>query len=835
MAVVLAVVSCQTEPEGLDINVGGEQETVVTVSLPEVTRATSADSGLQNVDAAKYDLRYIFEVYDVISGDTKVIREVKTTEVDITSVSFPVCLIAGRTYQFVVWADFVAEDTEDDLYYTTVNGLGSVAVVMDKWTANTEARDAYTDTKTITDYNGSKQINLSLTRPFGKLRAVTTDMDALKYINARPESVKFRYNESVYSKFNALTGEASEEVNKSFDYDLSDVDSYTEADDTHLTLFADYLFVGYEQKSFTTTFTMEVANANTTNVNVFTFNTDIPVKRNQLTTIIGSLITDPNDVKVDINDEFKSEEIILVGEYTLTEDLTISTPMIVKAGTEAVLNLNGHNIINETKSKEFGEGEGIVVYGNLTINGEGTIKGSTRAVWARGNNNATITINGGTYEGCEEGYTGGGNSVVYASSGNVINIYGGTVKALAADKTSYADKIDGVYAALNIYDRNGMINVYGGKFYKQNPAAPGTEPTDWNTAHPKGFVAEGYGAALRSDYYVVVPQVVADLNDVTAPTEVKLDEDLTVSTGTTINTHNATADITIDGNGKSIISTADSIDDFDWKEGGTIPSMSTVFSSANGSLVSVSNMKFEGTMSALSLGLYKKGLTTNTYKTELTNVDVINTEVVAYAGGFAPAVAVYGTVAFNNCNIYGTTLSNLDTHNWPVYDIVAANPTSTTINGGKIGSIYLLEHASLSVENGAHVDTILLKSYMVYNSVVIKAGTTVNTLDLSGVLATDPTKRRTVITIEDDATVGKIVANGVEYDSIDDFKNTTPVKANDTLSAAVETPNAEVVVAKGEYTFPSASIAEGVTIKCEEGTVFTGQSSLNINGVDCQF
>ena len=88
MAVVLAVVSCQTEPEGLDINVGGEQETVVTVSLPEVTRATSADSGLKNVDAAEYDLRHIFEVYDVISGNTKVIRGVKTPEVDIPSLSF---------------------------------------------------------------------------------------------------------------------------------------------------------------------------------------------------------------------------------------------------------------------------------------------------------------------------------------------------------------------------------------------------------------------------------------------------------------------------------------------------------------------------------------------------------------------------------------------------------------------------------------------------------------------------------------------------------------------------------------------------------------------------
>ena len=195
--------------------------------------------------------------------------------------------------------------------------------------------------------------------------------------------------------------------------------------------------------------------------------------------------------------------LLLGGEVTLTKDLEITEPLVVAAGTSSVINLNGKNIINKTKTLEYGEGEGIVVYGDLTINGEGLVKGSTRAVWARGSEGATVTINGGTYEGCEEGYAEGGNSVVYASSGNVVNIYGGTVKALAADKTSYANKTEGVYAALNVADNNGMINVYGGSFYKQNPAAPGTEPAAWNAAHPNGFVAEGYFATLVGDYYVV--------------------------------------------------------------------------------------------------------------------------------------------------------------------------------------------------------------------------------------------------------------------------------------------------------------------------------------------
>ena len=184
----------------------------------------------------------------------------------------------------------------------------------------------------------------------------------------------------------------------------------------------------------------------------------------------------------------------------MTENVELTTPLEVYG--KMTLNLNGYNIVNKTKSAVYGKGEGIIVYGDLTINGEGTVKGCTRALWARGGNGgAKITIYGGTYEGAEDGYAEGGCSVVYASSGNTINIYGGSVQALAADESSYASDL---YAALNVADNKGIINVYGGRFYKQNPAAPGTEPSACIAAHPNGFVAEGYGVYADGDWYEVM-------------------------------------------------------------------------------------------------------------------------------------------------------------------------------------------------------------------------------------------------------------------------------------------------------------------------------------------
>ena len=57
-ALVLGLASCQTEPEGLDVNVGGEVDTVVTISLPETeTRADWVNSALgafENVDWNNY-------------------------------------------------------------------------------------------------------------------------------------------------------------------------------------------------------------------------------------------------------------------------------------------------------------------------------------------------------------------------------------------------------------------------------------------------------------------------------------------------------------------------------------------------------------------------------------------------------------------------------------------------------------------------------------------------------------------------------------------------------------------------------------------------------------
>lgn len=241
----------------------------------------------------------------------------------------------------------------------------------------------------------------------------------------------------------------------------------------------------------------------------------------------------------------------------------------------------------------------------------------------------------------------------------------------------------------------------------------------------------------------------------------------TIDTGY-FHTQAVDGDVTINGNGATVEGIATSADAFEW-EGGTIPAMSAIFSSANGSTVTVNDLTFTGTMSAIMMGHYQ-GATYTNYNTVFNNVDVIGTQVVSFSSNVAPAVCAYGTATLNDCNFFGTTLSEFDTDPmWPVYDLVAVNYSDVTVNNSKIGSIFLWNQAKLTIADGSEVDTVIIRGNMNTNNygLIVKAGATVDTIDLSNIT----NKAKVNITIEAGATVNNIVANGVTYASIADWQN----------------------------------------------------------------
>ena len=299
-ALVLGLASCQTEPEGLDVNVGGEQDTYVTVSLPETTRANSALGAFDNVVASdNYTIRYIFQVF-YEGRESGAERQVVYT--DDKSVSFPVRLVPGRAYSFVAWADVVKESERGDWHYDT-RDLTNITIK--DWNAMDETRDAFTDVETL-EYYGNSTISLELKRPFAKLRVITTDMEALNDLDIKPTWAEVEYRTDLYDSFNAVAG-AVNDTKTSKTHESFMIKTYVDNEtDKSMVLFTDYIFAKSEAEPVNFMLTVYDQKKNQIGETI-NFSTPIPAQRNYLTTIQGNILTDGNNVTVTVEDTFAGE------------------------------------------------------------------------------------------------------------------------------------------------------------------------------------------------------------------------------------------------------------------------------------------------------------------------------------------------------------------------------------------------------------------------------------------------------------------------------------------------------------------------------------------------
>ena len=345
-AVVLGLASCQTEPEGFDVNVGGEQDVNITVSLPEGTRADSALGAFENVNFDEYDVRFQCEVH---YGTEKKVLEPQFSD-NGKEASFNVRLIANRNYTFVVWADLVEEDSTADLHYNTANGLTNITL-NDTWVAMDETRDAFTCSE-VREFKRDANIRLELKRPFAKLRVITTDMKELMGI--QPTSVEVEYTTNHFNTYDALTKTPSGELRKVHVQRAIPAYGY-EADDADKTLFTDYFFATETQK--VVNFNMNVYDQNNELIDeTKSFNTPIPTKRNYVTTIKGNILTYADDFDVTIDAVFENAQageetiITLVDDINLNDLLSAGTlatraaadpTVTIASGKVISLNLNG--------------------------------------------------------------------------------------------------------------------------------------------------------------------------------------------------------------------------------------------------------------------------------------------------------------------------------------------------------------------------------------------------------------------------------------------------------------------------------------------------------------
>ena len=352
--IAATLTSCLTDKPGLNYEGKDSVNFSIGINVPELaTRAgeTGMNSGLGAIDNfsadewAEYDLRYMLEVYDVSEGyenlNTPVKQRMVQTFDEYQETTFELRLIPNRTYKFVVWADFVLQGTEEDLNYNTANlkeitRTGYVSP-MD------ECMDAYFVQKDI-EVTTTLSSTLTLTRPFGKIRVIATDAHEVN-IGSTPSKVDVTfYNHPTFFSLNALSGAVETEVDTvTYSYDITKEAPYTEGYDAEAcnqTLFADYIFADTDAQE--TNFVLTVWGEDGRVIREHDFNTQIPLKRNHLTTIMGNLLTTATEFNVSIDDNFDGETPI---NYN-PDAITLATPEVYTSVEENVVTLYWNAVEN---------------------------------------------------------------------------------------------------------------------------------------------------------------------------------------------------------------------------------------------------------------------------------------------------------------------------------------------------------------------------------------------------------------------------------------------------------------------------------------------------------
>lgn len=292
-----------------------------------VTRAddtegySSALGAIQNFsdeDWAKYDLRYIFEIYPANDDGTS--APIKERQMQVVErydsendVYFYINIEPSRSYRFVVFADIVKQDERSDLYYDTSDLRN---ITMKEGTINPldEARDAYFATKKVTVMGGNIE-RITLKRPFGKLRIVTTDYEYIASYAAPAKAQLTYYNCELFKSFNAVNGAISTTLSApefTYEFNIAKNTPYTEGVDAspnNMTLFTDYLLAAPEGQR-EVHFTLTVWDKDSKLINGIDCNIPVNIERNHLTTVSGNILTTSTNINIDIDHELKEGETL---------------------------------------------------------------------------------------------------------------------------------------------------------------------------------------------------------------------------------------------------------------------------------------------------------------------------------------------------------------------------------------------------------------------------------------------------------------------------------------------------------------------------------------------
>ena len=476
--------------------------------------------------------RCILEIYHSDQLYSRIVKPISNKQVTFDNLR----LVSSQEYDFVFWADCATansgsdEGFDDKVYITTATGGLKAITEKGEFVGNSDERDAFFYHETISVNGSFTRDDITLKRPFGLLVVKTNDLNEIKDEALKPTGYKVAFK-GLATTFNALTGEVSGSADVTYT-----AEELAKADGT---ISMDFLWAT-DTEAALSDFSMTFLN-NSTEICTNDAFTNIPIRRNYRTNVSGNLLTKQGTINVTIDPEFEQPDLndypelraalANGGSVALSEDVTISAPLVVESGKTVEIDLNGHDIINTTSLPDtdprYGNTTVFEVKGEATLNikGDGDVKaigtnpnedGYRMAVYAYGD--AQVNIYGGNFSNDQDYNNHQAQlDLIYADQNAVINIYGGTFESKSAN--------DRGYWVLNLKDgSNAAINVYGGTFVNFDPSNSMTENPVKNFVVATSTTVKVSEDPQPNGSYEVVPEggvvsVPIEVNDAESLTE----------------------------------------------------------------------------------------------------------------------------------------------------------------------------------------------------------------------------------------------------------------------------------------------------------------------------
>ena len=643
MAAAVLATSCAKELQDVAT---GDATVTFTIGTPEIATRAYSDGATATV------LQYA--VYDETENE---LIDLRVTNAEIHgSTTVKLQLTTGNTYSVIFWAAAPNAPYTVDFEHKTMTVDYTAAV------SNDEARDAFFKRHTFT-VTGAQTETIELRRPFAQLNIGTADYAASTSAGYTPVKSAVTVK-SIYNTLDLWSGNVDGETEVTYDYaeiaknEAFPVTGYQYLAMNYLLVAADHHLVdiefGYTETDATAAKTRIVGS--------------VPVQRNYRTNIYGNILTSDVDLNVVIKPEYNEpaheldalhKAALNGGEYTLTEDVELTSPLEVKSNL--TLNLNGKTIRGN-----YHKNDGAIIknYGTMTITG-GTISSTGENGGSAVQNNGTMTINDVTlngapnangswpsytvnntgeltitdskitsYHGAVASYGEGAivnlnNSIIdmagipgftshgiYTYNSGRVIVNGGTYENKATDQAASGASVINGAVEVNSGNFSGRIENYYG--------TPVLKGGSFSVKPNANFIAAGFKAVEKgSRYYVVadeidaVAETVTDLSEALAKgNDVLLANDIAVakadagSNGYGATGISQTNGGVIDGNGNDIsVNAWETWDSAINTTGGTIKNINVTggmrgifvnHNSTNNSKVILENVTIDGTVYTIS-------------------------------------------------------------------------------------------------------------------------------------------------------------------------------------------------------------------------------------------